>query len=396
MKARSLVAARLTVLLVALVGLPLVGLAGDYPGQGAMKKEGLDELADSNLNKYVGRFQPAVSDPAGDWEKHTFDTDGGDGPTCIDGTPFTVFTRERDPENLVIFLNGGGGCWQDFYFCTTQAAQTPPFPAGVFADSFDAGGEIVHNPFADWSMMWVSQCDGSVYTGDNEVEDLNPTWAAIAGSTTRSHRGLRNLTAAMDLANDIWANPKKVFFTGSSAGGAAVALNGSMLYRFIYPTESKLYALDDGGAPVGNPDQPGAEIRAADWDLAKFYPASCVDCDPAGQGGGPILSWRHENDNGIREALYTTDGDFAIRFFIGVFDHLQFRNMLLDVTDPINEAHPNRYKRFIPHGTSHTLLRGDLYYTQSANGVRFVDWVEDFVNHAPGWVDIVEDFVPAP
>ena len=26
----------------------------------------------------------------------------------------------------------------------------------------------------------------------------------------------------------------------------------------------------------------------------------------------------------------------------------------------------------------------------------FTDWVDDFVNDDPGWVDIVEDFAPAP
>jgi hypothetical protein len=386
---------KLAVLLIAFVGLPVVGFAGDNPpGLGGMKLQALRELHEAGMDKYIGQFEPAVSVPAGDWVKHTFDTDGGDGPTCIDGSPVTVFTKERDPDNVVVFLNGGGACWQDFYFCTQQSSQTPPDEAGIFADSFDTGSGIIENPLADWSIMWVSQCDGSTYTGDNVVEDANPDWEAISGTTKRSHRGHRNLSAALDLANEIWPRPKKLLLTGSSAGGAAVQANAPFIARFLWPVLTKIYALDDGGPPPQNPNDPSIAVRASDWRQDLLYPESCADCDLFGQPAIALINWRHENDNGAREALYSTDGDQSIRFFLGFLSHLQFRGLLLGLTDPIVEDHGNRYKRFIPTGTSHTLLRGDRYYTQEANGVRFIDWIEDFVNHQPGWVDIVENFAP--
>jgi hypothetical protein len=157
-----------------------------------------------------------------------------------------------------------------------------------------------------------------------------------------------------------------------------------------------LYALDDGGPPPQNPADPDIEVRASDWEQDNLYPESCEDCDIFGQPAAALINWRHENDNSVREALYSTDGDFSIRFFLGFLSHQAFRDLLLFVTDPIVEDHKNRYKRFIPHGTSHTLLRGDRFYTAEANGVPFTQWAEDFVNHRPGWVDIVEDFPPAP
>ena len=395
MKTRSPRPLMLGVLLVTFVGLPVVGFADkNPPGLGGMKLQALQELHEAGMDKYIGQFQPAVSVPAGDWEKHTFDTDGGDGPTCIDGSPVTMFTKERDPDKVVFFLNGGGACWQDFYFCTLQSSQNPPNESGIFADSFDTGSEIIDNPFADWSIMWVSQCDGSTYTGDNDVEDANPAWEAISGTTTRRHRGHRNLTAALDLAADIWPTPKKLLLTGSSAGGAAVQANAPFIARFLWPPSTQLYALDDGGPPPQNPADPDIEVRASDWEQDKLYPESCEDCDIFGQPATALINWRHENDNSVREALYSTDGDFSIRFFLGFLSHQAFRDLLLFVTDPIVEDHGKRYKRFIPHGTSHTLLRGDRFYTAEANGVPFTQWAEDFVNHHPGWVDIVEDFTP--
>ena len=61
----------------------------------------------------------------GVWTKHDFDPnyvpDGTyplgvrpDGPVCIAGTNYSVFTRQGDPKKLLIFLQGGGACWQNF------------------------------------------------------------------------------------------------------------------------------------------------------------------------------------------------------------------------------------------------------------------------------------------
>ena len=76
------------------------------------------ELIQSGANKYLGEFSPAVSAHHGDgWTKHTFDPAGGDGPICIAGTPYSMFTKVRNPKKLLIFMQGGGACWQNIYFC---------------------------------------------------------------------------------------------------------------------------------------------------------------------------------------------------------------------------------------------------------------------------------------
>jgi hypothetical protein len=36
------------------------------------------------------------------------------GPLCLRGTKYTVDTREGDSDELVIFLQGGGACWETF------------------------------------------------------------------------------------------------------------------------------------------------------------------------------------------------------------------------------------------------------------------------------------------
>ena len=66
--------------------------------------------------------------------------------------------------------------------------------------------------------------------------------------------------------------------------------------------------------------------------------------------------------------------------------------------DPIHAAFPFRYKRFIKSGSAaHTMLgNSTLFYTSTVNGVPIYQWVDSFANAQPGWIDLVEDFVPLP
>ena len=59
----------------------------------AKTKRGLNTAAQSELSaagvdKYLGEFTPTSGeDVGGGWTRHTFDTEGGDGPICIEGDP---------------------------------------------------------------------------------------------------------------------------------------------------------------------------------------------------------------------------------------------------------------------------------------------------------------------
>jgi hypothetical protein len=375
----------LTVCVFALVGVNQCN--GKYPGLAPLARL---ELYASGLAKYVGQFQPAGApeDVGGGWDKYTFDTEGGDGPICIAGTPLTIFHQQRDPKNLLIVLDGGGACVQDLYLCSILADEDPPGNGGIFADSFDG----IDNPFADWSKLFVSYCDGSVFSGDNELVDAN-----FPFGPTRFHRGVRNLTAALDLARSLHPNAKDVLLSGISAGGYGVSIYAPLLFRLVFPPSANLFALNDSGPGLANPAL-GAVIQDNDWQFSQFFPASCTACSTLpGSEQGALIQWTLDNDNGYKGALYSTDGDAVIRSFTFIPTQEAYRALLLSVHDPIHAAHPDRYKRFIRSGSEeHTALGFFGFYTFEADGVPLYQWVEDFVNADPGWVDIVEDFVPAP
>ncbi len=393
---------RFLILGLLLAGVMLLGIGG-APG---LSFQAFLELAASGVNQYLGEFEPISSQDVGDrWVKHTYDPDGGDGPICIAGTPYSAFTRAGNPAKLLIMLQGGGACWQGFFRCNIFAeAQAPPV-ARVGIWDFDSKD----NPFADYSIVYMPYCDGSVFGGDKDVVDAN-----FGGF--RRHRGLRNLSAGMDLAKETFPHASRITVAGSSAGGVGAAAFAPFLVRFLYGnTVQQLTVFNDAGPIVINLAAIDAvAARANDWDFAKFYPASCTECSAFGQQTASI-EWRLDNDSTIREAFYETDGDstnigFASVNLPGFFDPLppiipfpsglsqsQYRDLILTEHGALNAAHPDRYKRFIVSGdSSHTALQSTRFYTFDADGVPLNEWTDDFLVPTPFWVDIVEAFAPLP
>jgi hypothetical protein len=385
----------------AVLGLALtaVALMGNQCPLG-LNEQARQELIDSGATKYLGQFTPAISEDIGDgWVKHTYDTDGGNGPICIAGTPFTVFTKAQNPSKLMIFEQGGGACWQDFYFCNILADANPPPLAGpvsgIWVDSFDTGTEVIPNPIGDWSVVYVPYCDGSVFIGDNDVVDANFPFGPV-----RFHRGLRNASAAMDLARAEFPTARRVLLAGSSAGGVGVASISPFLARFLFGNVIRLQVFNDAGPVAINLDEVAAiQARAADWQFGQFYPASCTECDDEGQATA-LIDWRLANDSTIQEAFYSTDGDATDRFFLNIPTQEEYRELIVTEHGLLNESYPNRYRRFIRSGDDeHTALQLPTFYLGEANGTPLYEWTDGFVNKsakAPLWVDIVEDFVPIP
>ncbi|MEJ2604347.1 MAG: pectin acetylesterase-family hydrolase [Gammaproteobacteria bacterium] len=414
----------------------------DVPG---LNGDALAELRAAGVDKYLGTAQSADSD-YGVWTKHDFDPQyvpdasypagvRPDGPVCIAGSPYSVFSRQGDPKKLLIFQQGGGACWQNFYNCNVQAeAQFPP-ANGPFPGVFDP--TMADNPFADYSVVYMPYCDGSTFGGDNDVND--PAWQAYlegqlglppgAGPATRYHRGLRNVSAGMDVAATMFPRAKQITVMGHSAGGVGVAAFAPFLARFTFGNNTKLTVYNDAGPiavnlgtspQAGGPDIPWLSVfaRQNDWQFQNFYPQSCVDeglCNAFGQQTG-IIHWRLANDSTIREAFYETDSDRTNRFFAqGDGTHMDpevYRELILTEHGALNEAYPRRYKRFIVSGddthggiqvTAPTpnfpFAQPFLFYTQEANGTPLTYWASEFVRIGQrqsqfGWKDIVEDYVP--
>lgn len=397
-----------------------------------LNDKAMQELQAAGVDKYLGTSESTASE-FGVWTRHDFDpkytfdpsypsSARPDGPVCIAGTPYSVFSREGDPKKLLIFMQGGGACWQNFSFCNVLAESQSPPANGPFPGVFDPTSP--DNPFADYSVVYMPYCDGSTFGGDNDVNDPNFPFAQ-----TRHHRGLRNASAGMDVAKEMFPRAKQITVMGHSAGGVGAASFAPFLTRFAFGNNTKLTVYNDAGPIVinlgtppsaGGPDLTWLSVfaRQNDWQFQQFYPQSCVEeglCNAFGQQTG-IIKWRLQNDSTVREAFYETDSDRTNRFFAQGdttrMDPEAYRALILAEHGAINEAFPRRYKRFIVSGDdTHGAVQVTAstpnfpfpqpfsFYTQAANGTLVSAWAREFIRIGQrqskfGWKDIVEDYVP--
>lgn len=381
-------------------------------GKVGLSKQARMELVQSGMTQYLGQFTPAASSDAGEgWTKHTYAPNFlGDGPMCIAGTPYSVFTQAKDPEKLLIFMQGGGACWENFYFCNilSEVQEPPAPPVGIWSDTSDFNTGDLENPLADYSVVYMPYCDGSVFTGDRDVPDANFPFGPV-----RFHRGLENASAGVDMAKAMFPDARQIVVAGASAGGVGASSFAPFLVRMAFGDTQKLSVFNDAGPVAVNlNDTSGIAARANDWEFDKFFPASCTECMAVGQQTA-LIKWRLDNDSSIRESFYSTDGDSTDRFFLGIPTQELYRELIVTEHGKLNAAHPDRYKRFIRSGDdAHTALQDPyLFYFGTANGVPLFEWVADFLS--PGtrayreldarrgpkknaWVDIVEEFEPLP
>ncbi len=407
--------------------------------EAGLNADAMAELQDAGVDKYLGTSQSVASE-YGEWTRHDFNPNyvpdtsyplgvRPDGPVCIAGTNYSVFTREGDRKKLLIFLQGGGACWQGFYNCNILGDVQSPPANGPYPGVFDSGSP--DNPFADHSVVYMPYCDGSTFGGDNDVNDPD-----FPVSPTRHHRGLRNVSAGMDVAGEMFPDAKQITVMGHSAGGVGVAAFAPFLARFVFGNNTKLTVYNDAGPialnlGVGSPPGTGTfpygcfdisclsvVARAFDWQFAQFYPQSCIDdgrCNAFGQQTG-IIDWRLENDSTIREGFYETDSDRTNRFFAQgdgtLMDPQVYRDLILTEHGALNEAYPRRYKRFIVSGDdTHGAVQVTAptpnfpfqqpfsFYTRQANDTLLTEWATEFIRIGTrqsqfGWKDIVEDYVP--
>ncbi len=391
---------RLNVLVLALSALAaLAGCGSDSASD--TTASGFEELYAQGLSKYVGAFEPANEPEAVAGVKtHAFavpdDLDAEPrGPLCLRGTEYTVDTREGSSEEdeLVIFLQGGGACWEDF---CAAFEETNSLPASGILNPDLAG-----NPVADWDVLYLPYCDGSLFAGD--VDRVLPSSALVEGGPTESmgyQRGLQNLTAALDVGLAEFPNPSRILLTGVS-GGAFGTIAALPLVRYYYP-ETEILVFNDSGVGVakdGNPDFIN-ETLLAGWNASSLVPESCSDCTSNGHATR-LIEWQLAEDDNFTMSALSFSADAVISFTFLMVTPANFTSWLLAETERTTNSFEDRYKRFIPSGTAHTTLLREVSEggggiqigaldTEIA-GVSVLDWFTAMIDGTDGWVDLVDD-----
>src|SRR5262245_22762205 len=199
--------------------------------------------------------------------------------SCDDGTATGIGINQGTSDNLIVFLNGGGACW-DYLTCfQLGTASRGPFGKAEF-DGLSASvstGTIFDrndttNPFRDWSFVFVPYCTGDVHAGDNVV-----MYSDNMGMDTHTyhHTGHKNMLAFVPRIAGTWPSPGKLVLSGSSEGGYGASFNFDT-FRQYWPS-GKLYLLDDSGPTLEDDAIPSGYKREwyANWRLDKVLDPVC-------------------------------------------------------------------------------------------------------------------------
>ena len=329
-------------------------------------EQAFQELYDQGVDRYLGTITPISSTPVGPGvTEHVFNS--ADGPVCFTGKQFSMFTRNGSSNNLMIFLQGGGFCSP--VVCAAVEEGIPFIPFGILSPSDP------QNPVANYNVGYVPYCDGSMMSGDNEVDSDGD------GVNDRFFKGIQNLSASLDVIVQNYPSPEKIVLAGNSAGGYAVHI-ALPLVRKLYP-QAPIYVINDSGVGIANP---GGMASLFDyWNANAFIPSSCADC--IGEDGNltGLHAYQLAKDDNIRMAYISSKQDSVTSVALG---GPAFETQLIEAATELNSAYPERFQSLIDNGDAHTYIIRS--FNVEVGGVTVRQWLADMINESASWETVIE------
>ncbi|KGE02804.1 pectin acetylesterase-family hydrolase [Pseudohaliea rubra] len=327
------------------------------------------ELYEQGVDRYLGLYTPMTSETEGDVVNHAFGA--GDGPRCLTGGEYTMATRDQGSAELMIFLEGGGACWSDLCSATETAAPGIP-PFGILNPGTPG------NPVASWNTAYLPYCDGSIFSGDIDI-DLDDD-----GMTDRYQRGLKNLSAALDVVANSFPSPERILLTGNSAGGFGTDY-ALPLVRKLFP-DTPIELVNDSGVGISRPGLIDQFVE--EWNAAAFIPASCDDC--IGEDGHltDYHKWQLGEDDNLRLGFMSTRQDTVIAdVFVGIGGEA-FEAALIPEMEELEAAYPERFRSFIANGNSHTFIQAQ--FDLAVQGTSVKEWIGLMLDGSADWVSLID------
>jgi hypothetical protein len=369
---------RKTIIFILIPVLILIAIAAAFPfaSRALQKQEYLKDLQSLSFNKYLG-------EPAGysstrqfpHWDAYIFEAPEFQ---CVTGGPYVILAhRGEEADKTVLWFDVGAECWPGHAQCGGRlesnfaAEETLQYLVdGVDMSSFGPTSADKLNPMTKWNYVYLPTCDASSHFGD-AAADFDED-----GTADHWFNGLRQTSAAVNIARELFPESRKILVAGSSNGGYAT-FGAAPITRLAFP-EARLYVLNDSGPGIFSPDRPDVyPVIQNAWNLAPMFPADCEKCT---QQLAYLADWMLARDANLKIGLFTSYKDAIVSEVFGM-EPEENRRLMLEVTGEIHERHPQNYKRFLVKGDSHTIVD----YYQKVDGVRLWDWIAELVNDDPAW-----------
>jgi len=330
-------------------------------------------------------------------------------PSCVDGDPYMYFAKKGTSNNVLMYYQGGGACW-DAVSCftvpggtcsrTADASDSPALTATGYANYANPA-----NPFHDWNVVFVSYCTCDVHWG--EADHQYP----LAG--TALHRGRVNAAVAEKWAREHFVDPERVFVTGSSAGSYGAIMNAYFLMKNVWPN-ADFSVLGDAGVGVITKQWLDGYIQ--NWGVEENFPAEDLnlDADVTNLSLVDLIDGLTIKFPNARFANYDSSfdgGSGSQTNFFQVMRHPQPPgNFLLDWGSyweaacdwnscmrefkDENAVRSSNYHYFTGAGSRHTIFGSDKIYQEvkstEADGTprTFNSWVQAMIDDTADWVDV--------
>ena len=353
---------------VALAAAALLLLAGCGSGSTGPSRSGTT-AGDAPAPQPISGLQPGV------WTWIDFPDS-----SCDDGSPTGIGVSPGTGPDLVVFLNGGGACW-DYLTCyVLSTAARGPFgrpqfealQATLLPNSF-LDRDLAGNPFREASMVFVPYCTGDIHGGDRVA-----TYAGAGGSRAYHHVGHANLVAFLRRVAVTWPSPRRLVLSGASAGGFGSVLNYET-FRSLWPA-SRSYLIDDSGPPLekGAVSQALLDAWYASWGLDSVLDPLCgAACRTDLSAGLAAVARKYPQD---RMALLSSVRDEVISGYYQI-DGGQLEAALGALAADVIAPAPNA-RFFFVSGSTHTMLGKPVAFVE---GVPLLRWLEQQWTDDPAW-----------
>lgn len=367
-------------------------------------------------------------------ETRTIDPSCSGGPTFVDNeivpadTQYSFFVQPGSSRRVLLFLDGGGACWD-----ANTCIGTPLLNASTYQqtvnetpeDLAQAGGVLASdnpdNPYADYTKVLVPYCSGDVHWGSR---DTTYTLAFPPLEWTVRHRGSDNFLAVLHWLRTQGAEAgvdldevRNLTVMGASAGAYGTMIALPFVAEVAPNARLRLFA--DAGIGVLNeafyrtamfdPDDPGA----ASWGVSAALPTfmgldenflAAFSTQPLALVPGWFTELARYRPR-AKLAMFTSNLDSVQVDFYALMEALDGRP-LDDPAIPLEwylkmQAITNateglaNYRTFIEDGSFHTITASDEYYAPGAAGISVRDWNQAMITFGvDGWdtVDVGSPF----
>lgn len=324
-------------------------------------------------------------------------------PGCAQGTPYSFWAKEGDPQRIAVIFAGGGACWTGEN-CALHGSPHYRAFAGLELDPTDLGGIFdtanVDNPLADFTLVYLPTANGDVFLGDAApVYDTPAMNGHPEGKLKILHKGFDNAMLALDWMFKTYPNPNAVAVMGWSAGALA-----SPVYTHIvakrYPG-ARITHFADGGGAYHLSDRLAPLFKSWGTQNVLRRVEGFEDLQIDGLTIEDLYIRAAELHPNIVFHQYNERKDAVQAMFMQLIGEKN-----ADVPAKMDQAHAyirakiSNFRTYTSWGNDEAIIGGyydavparnaldnrgrphilDRFYTRQTNGVRFVDWFAAAVN----------------